>query len=62
MHSKLRLWQAKNDRASNACLNKLPKLLLLSNKLIAKVFQITGHGGIKHDDLTWNDPAVHICM
>ena len=24
--------------------------------------QIRGHGGIKHDDLTWNDPVVHIYM
>ena len=34
---------------------KLPKLLLLLNKLITKLCQIERHGGIKHDDLTWND-------
>ena len=34
---------------------QLPKFLLLLNKLIAKLCQIERHGGMKHDDLTWND-------
>ena len=38
------------------------KVVLLLNKLITKVFHMRGHGGIKHDDLTWNDPVVHIYM
>ena len=42
--------------------NNLNQLLLLLNKLITELCQIRGHAGIKHDDLTWNDPVVHIYM
>ena len=42
--------------------NNLSQLLLLLYKLITEFCQIRGHGGIKRDDLTWNDPVVHIYM